>query len=440
VFMRFGGVFLCLLLLSAYTMRAQPRAAGRKSAASGVDVRWKLASVEVTGTQRYTKDEILGASGLQLGQPVSEDDFKKATESLGQTGLFNNVSYSYSYSSSGAKLELQLSDDDHLVPAKLENFVWWADQDLLAKLRERVPLFKGLLPLTGEMTDQISNALQTLLIEQKVKGVADYTQVSHGDGPVTAILFTVSARSIRIHGVSFTGASTAELPRLEEAAKPLLNTDYTRAKIENAERLSFRPVYLQTGHLNASFQETEVKVAQETDDETLVNDTIQVTPGLQYKFADIAWTGNKAFPAEQLQELIRLKPGEPADASELDKDLNEVSALYGTQGYMAAKVLAKPVLDDAAASVHYDLNVEEGEIYKMGDLEVRGLDEAIRNKMTFDWKMLEGQVYDSSYVQRFLKESAKDLPQDVQWKVTPHEAVNDDQTVDVSLLYESIKK
>ena len=438
--MRFGTAFLCLLLLSAGPSDAQSRAPARKSPAPGLDVRWKLASVEVTGTQRYTKDEILAASGLQLGQPVGENDFQKATEMLGKTGLFNNVSFGYSYSSAGAKLELQLTDSDQLVPARFDNFVWWTDQELMSKLRESIPLFKDLLPLTGEMADQVSNALQTMLIEQKTNGVADYTQLSQGDGPVTALLFRVGARSIRIHGFSFTGASTAELPRLEEAAKSLLNTDYTRAKIENAERLDFRPVYLQTGHLKASFQETGTKVVQETENETSVDVSIQVTPGLQYKLTDIAWTGNKAFPAEQLEGLIRLKTSEPADATELEKDLNAVSALYGTKGYMAAKVLAQPLMDDSAASVHYDLKVDEGEIYKMGDLEVRGLDEKTKDKMVFDWKLLEGQVYDSGYLERFLKESAKDLPQDVQWKVTPHEAVNDDQTVDVSLLYETTKK
>jgi hypothetical protein len=50
---------------------------------------------------------------------------------------------------------------------------------------------------------------------------------------------------------------------------------------------------------------------------------------------------------------------------------------------------------------------------------------------------LEGEPYDSSYVERFVKEIAKELPKDVKWRVRPHEAVNDDQTVDVSLTYET---
>jgi outer membrane protein assembly factor BamA len=436
--MHFRGLVLCFVVFAlSISVGGQTKRSARRSTGSHLDIRWKLASISVKGSEHYANDEILNASGLQIGQSVNEDDFRKATELLGQTGLFTNVAYAYSYSSDGAKLEFQLSDNDQLVPAKFANFVWWSDQDLLSKLSERVPLFKGLLPLTGELADLVSNALQALLIEQKIRGVADYTQLASLDGPVTAILFTVGAHNIRIHGISFTGAGAKELPLLQNAAKRLLNTDYTHTVIENEDRLGFRPVYLQTGHLKASFQETGVKVVQESEDETTVDVTIQVTPGLQYKLASTSWTGNSTFPSEQLQDLIRLKVGEPADALELDKELHQVTVLYGTKGYMKAQVIAKPVMDDSSATVHYNLVVNEGDVYKMGELEVRGLDEKNRSKMVFDWKLLEGQVYDSSYFQRFVKESSKDLPQDVKWNVILHEALNDDQTVDVTLTYEN---
>jgi outer membrane protein assembly factor BamA len=138
-----------------------------------------------------------------------------------------------------------------------------------------------------------------------------------------------------------------------------------------------------------------------------------------------------------LQDLIRLKAGEPANAIELEKDLSLVSRLYGTKGYMAPRITPTPVMDDSASTVHYDVQVQEGDVYKMGELEIRGLDEKTKNKLVFDWKLVEGQVYDSSYVQRFLVESTRDLPADTKWTTDVHEALNDDQTVDVTLRYES---
>ena len=435
--MHFRGTLFWLLAVSLCICAPGQTKPVRKAAPKNAPVMWTLASINVTGSQRYTPEEIIGSSGLQIGQSVNEGDFKKATEQLGQTGLFSNAGYTFIYSPTGAKLELQLSDSGQLVPARFDNFVWLTDQELRDKLRERVPLFKGSLPLDGDLADLVSDALQALVIENKILGKADYMRVARGDGPVEAFLFTVGNHNVRVHNVVFTGADPAELPLLQDAAKRLLNGDYAHTTIENEERIGFQPIYLQRGRLKANFEETQVKIAHESEEETLVDVTIAVTPGLQYTLADTAWTGNTAFPAPRLQSLIRLKAGEPADALQLDKDLKDVAALYGTKGYMATKITPMPVMDDTAATVHYDIDVQEGDVYKMGELEVRGLDGKTKNKLVFDWKLEEGQVYDSSYVQRFLADSTKDLPEGTKWGTTVHEAVNDDKTVDVTLGYEA---
>ncbi|HEY6182262.1 MAG TPA: POTRA domain-containing protein, partial [Terriglobales bacterium] len=431
-------VIVILLTAVALCVSAtgQTKPAARKAPAANSST-WKLVSLSVKGSQRYTAEEILASCGLQIGQPANEEDFKKATEQLGQTGLFSNASYSYTYSSEGVKLELQLTDNDQLVPANFDNFVWLTDHELLEQLRGRVPLFKGLLPTDGDMADEVSNALQAVLIEHKVQGKADYIRQGPGDGGVSGFLYTIGAHNVVIQNIAFTGAGQDELPLLQNAAKRLSGAEYAHSTIRNEDRLGFLPVYLQRGHLKASFEESQVKIVREADDQTVVDVTIVVTPGLQYKFTDMTWMGNSAFTSPQLQGLVQLKSGQPADAVLLDKDLREIAKLYGTRGYMAPKITPKPVMDDSASTVHYDIEVREGDIYKMGELELRGIDEKTKKKLVFDWKLEEGQVYDSGYVVRFMSESRRDLPTDTKWDITVHEALNDDKTVDVTLTYEA---
>jgi outer membrane protein assembly factor BamA len=429
-------VFLVIASTLGMPAIAQKKPAPRKAPATTNDLLWKLVSIKITGSQRYTNDEIISGTGLQIGKALNEDDFKKATEQLGQTGLFANAAYSYTYSSEGAKLNLQLADNDQLVPARFDNFVWLSDKELLDQLRIRVPLFKGLLPLGGDMADQVSDALQALTIEHKIQGKADYIRFAKNNGPIESYLFTISGHPVRIQSVTFTGAGE-ELPLLQEEAKRLSGGDYTHTLVENEERLGFRPIYLQRGHLKAGFEEGPVKIARDGETETAVDVAITVTPGLQYKLVEIGFDGYTAFPAEQLRSLLRLKIGEPANAVELDKDLTLVARLYGTKGYMAPMITPSAVMDDSASTVHYDIHVREGDVYKMGELEIRGMDEKTKKKLVFDWKLEEGQVYDSSYVSKFLAESTKDLPTDIKWITKLHEAVNDDKTVDVTLSYEA---
>ena len=122
------GRFIARHAALCISANGQKKPAAHKAPAASGDLMWKLVSIKVTGSQRYTNEEILATAGLQIGKPVNEDDFKKATEQLGQTGLFSNASYSYTYSSEGAKLDLQLSDNDQLVPARFDNFVWMSGQ------------------------------------------------------------------------------------------------------------------------------------------------------------------------------------------------------------------------------------------------------------------------------------------------------------------------
>ena len=112
---------------------------------------FKLISIKTTGTKRYKSEEIVAASGLQLGQTVSEDDFKKAARVLGETGAFGDVLYSFQYSAQGTKLELQVQDAERFVPARFDNLVWFSDQQLFDQLHAQVPLFQGQLPTAGEL-------------------------------------------------------------------------------------------------------------------------------------------------------------------------------------------------------------------------------------------------------------------------------------------------
>ncbi len=397
----------------------------------------KLISIKVTGTKRYTPDEIIAASGLQLGQTAGEEDFQRTGQRLGETGAFSDVLYSYQYSSQGTELELQLSDGDQFVPARFENFVWLSDQELMEKLHARVPLFDGQVPLSGNLADQVSDALQALLIERNVPGHADYLRFAHGDGPIEAFVFSVAGPNIRIRNVGFTGAAPSELPLLQTTAKGLPGQDYLRSLLRIRAEKDFLPVYLERGYLKAVFADAQAKVVAQNPQETLVDVTLPVDPGGRYKLGEIQWSGNTVFPANQLQSLIHLRAGEPANAIQLGKDIEAVNKLYGARGYMTAGVQPVPQMDDAQSAVSYQLQVHEGDIYRMGELEVQGLDAKGTALLVSNWKLRAGEAYDSSYLKRFLEEAAREFANLDRWNASTHETLNQkDKTVDVTLRFD----
>jgi outer membrane protein assembly factor BamA len=398
---------------------------------------FKLIAIKIAGTKRYQPEEVIAASGLQMGQTVSEDDFKTTAQTLGATGAFADVAYSFQYAPEGTKLELQVQDAEPFVPVRFDNLVWFTDKELLDQIHAQVPLFQGTLPVGGELADQVSNALQGLLIARNVPGRVDYLRAAHEDGPVEAFVYSVTGPQIHIRNVAFAGAGEAEQPLLEAAAKRLEDAEFTRSALRTQEDKRFLPIYLGRGYLKAAFGDAQAKVVQENPPEISVDVTFPVDPGRQYKLTELELSGNKSFSSDTLRPMFHAKVDQPANAVQLDTDIEAVKKLYGTRGYMAASVQAAPQLDDGNSTVKYVLHVNEGDVYTMGDLDIRGLDSRTTAKLQDDWKLRGGDTYDSSYPKKFLEDVDKELSQIGDWNTSVREFLNTkEKTVDVSLRFD----
>ncbi len=419
---------LTLLILLSLLCTADFAQSGSKSKLS-----YKLLSIHVKGLTRFNQDQVVAASGLRLGQFAGESDFKQTAKRLGETGLFTELTYSYQYSTAGCNLELQVTENDKLVPVLFDNFVWFSDDELISLLHARLPLFDGHLPLGGNLGDQISEALNSILAERKISGQVEYLPSAPENGPIESYVYRISFRPVLVRNMQFPGAAPAEVPALQEVAKPLAGQDYLRTKMRVQERLNFLPVYQARGYLKAQFSDAQAKVAEDGP-QTLVDVSFPVTPGLQYKLTDIQWAGNVAFPADKLQALIHLKTGEPANAVQLGDDLQEVQKLYGTKGYLFARVEPTPEMDDSQATVRYDLGVTEGDIYRMGELKIDGVNADSSQKIVAQWQMKAGDPFDDSYLTRFFKILYRDVGLSRSMNVVPRKTVNQqNKTVSVSL-------
>jgi outer membrane protein insertion porin family len=397
---------------------------------------FKLIEVKVTGSH-YSSEDVTRAAGLQIGQTVRDDDFKGAMRLLGDCGAFTDIGYTFEYSAEGTSLELKLRDTDHLVPVRFENLVWFSNQELRDKVHAQVPLFNGTLPITGRLVDDVSEALQGMIDEKKIPARVDYTRVSPGDGPTEAFDFSVTGPRISIDKVEFSGADPAELPRLEAAARKLQGQDFVLSDLRSQDQKLFLPVYQAEGYLKAALDDPQPKVTQSDRDDVSVDITIPVTPGPQYKLRSIQLLGYQAFPADTLRQAINLKVGEPANSVEIAQDIDSLKKLYGTRGYMDAEIALDSQIDDADHSVRYVLHFKEGDVYKMGDLEILGVDSRTKDKLQNIWTLRQGDTYDSGYAARFVTLALKQVLTRGEWNTDIHETPDSrEKNVDVSVRFD----
>jgi outer membrane protein insertion porin family len=404
---------------------------GQKTAKANLS--YKLLRIHVKGTRQLQEDEVIAASGLKLGQYASENDFKQAIEKLGNTGLFTDLTYSYRYSPDGCDLEIQTTENAELLPIIFDNFVWFSDDELIAQLHRHLPLFSGRLPVNGDLADQVTDSLNAMLDQRKILGKAGYFRGAKENGPIDLYVYKVNLHPVIIRNMDFPGASAAELPQLQAAVKSLAGQEYLRTRMLPQEKSSLLPVYLARGYLKASFTSAQLKVVQDGP-RTLVDVSFPVDPGTQYKLGGIEWQGNTVVAAEKLEQLVHLKTGEAANAVQLNDDLDAVKKLYGSKGYLFARIDTAPKMNDAQSTVNYQLKVTEGDLYRMGNLELDGLDADASQKMVAQWQMRRGDPYDSTYLRKFFSLMYRDVGLRRPYNVIPKELVNQqDKTVSVAL-------
>jgi outer membrane protein assembly factor BamA len=456
----------CLILPEA---AAQKRASTSKSSPSSAT---KLISLKAIGSTRYTDKEILGASGLRLGQEAADGDFKEAAERLGQSGLFSSVVYSFSFSGSGVKVDFQLADNDKLkfLPVHFENFVWFTDAELRAALEQRVPLFKdSLLPESGRLADRINDALQALFTERHLPGRVSFLRQSKQDGgELSGIEYRVEEVSIRIRDVQFPGATPEQTVFLAKAAHQLTDADYFRSKLAAVAQFDLLPLYLQRGYLKAAFGPSEAHVvvgsegkasdtktdattkdtksddsntaASQTDDansnDVEVDVSLPVVPGKVYSVSGITWKGNSAVTTDEASSVFHLAVGHPPDAVRLVADQESLTKLYRSRGYMTAQIKPDAQLDDDKSEVHYNINITEGDLYKMGTLEIVGVDSPSKGRLHDAWKLREGQPYNAEYTREFLDTAPGLLPRGLRFSVSVNEELDKkEKLVDVTIQF-----
>jgi outer membrane protein assembly factor BamA len=394
---------------------------------------YKLVSIKVTGAPRHKPQDVIRATGLQLGQVVHKEDLEDVVRLLGESGAFTDISYSLEFSPNGTKLELTVQDSKKFVPVNFDNLVWFSNEELFNKLHGSVPLFDGKVPVTGQMVNQISDALQVLLDEEKIVGQVDTRRVPD-DGAIEAFTFTVTGLHITIRDVEFSGADTADLPLLVASAKRLQGAEYMLPTLRTMADKTFLPVYHERSYLKAAIGDPQAHVVSTEEDHVLVDVTFPVHPGKQYKVSGLEIAGCKAVPEDTLRSLIHVKAGETANAIQLEKDLQAVKQVYGTRGYVAATVTVESRPDDSGPTVQYLVRISEGDVYRMGDLKIHGLDSKTTARLENDWTLRPGDVYDSSYPGRFVEQAYKEIGD---WNTSVRESVDEkERTVDVAVRFD----
>ncbi len=389
-----------------------------------------IARIEFEGLQRLSAGEAVTTSGLQIGAPFSIASLDAAGQKLVDSGLFAKVGYRTTTKGSQVTIVFQVVESrGGSSPVDYDNFVWFTKDELTAAIRRDVPEFNGAAPNAGTMTDRIRQALQNLLKERQIEGTVEYSPTQSGEH-----LFSVTGVHVPICKLHFPGASNVPERQLIQRSRQLIEDDYSlKAAIAYSQYVLF-PIYREAGQWRAKFAEPVAKVLDEPDCKRGVELSIPVTEGAIYSWDKAEWTGNEALTAIQLDATLAMKNGELANGAKFDKGLQALSKRYGLTGHLDVSFGVNPEFDDTTGRLTVKVVVKEGPQYRMGTLRVKGLPDADVRSLEQRWKLKQGETFDVTYPERFLKTDGREelqrifaawqaqgkRPPDVSFEITPN--------------------
>src|SRR5215469_1793065 len=102
------------------------------------------------------------------------------------------------------------------------------DPDLTARMHSAVPLFTGVIPPTGNLTDHVCAAIDSLLKEKGVPATAIAMSVS-ATGQLKEMRFRMSGLNVQIAEIRFPGATADHITALQAETKNLIGSAFIQS-------------------------------------------------------------------------------------------------------------------------------------------------------------------------------------------------------------------
>ena len=367
-----------------------------------------IASIKVTGTNKFPMDQVIRTSGLKAGDLVTAAQIQDATNLLAALGIFSSVNFRYTSKGSAINLEFQVQEAP-TYPVSFDNFPWYTDTEIGDAIRKQVGLFTGEAPGDGTMIDEMTAVIEDLLASHKIKGNVTHQLLATAMGEGMVMQFRLEGAPIRIQSVQFGDAIAANSERLKDRVSDIKGQAYSLFAVEVFENEQIRPLYVAKGLLLAQIGPPQLRLIPDPNDpqQTALELSIPISPGPPYSWKGVSWQGNTAVQSASLDGAVELKPGDIADGMKIEGLWQKIESYYGQHGYLDMKLHAEPQFDNAAHQVSYRINITEGPQYRMGDMVITGLSLDAEKRLRQAWQIAPGQIFDDGYYQLHVKILAK---------------------------------
>jgi outer membrane protein assembly factor BamA len=372
---------------------------------------FKIAKIEFEGLNRLSAEEMIATTELKVGQQFELSALDAAAQRLVDSGFFKNVAYRTRPNRDQITITFVVEEAKAIMSRVVfDNFIWFTDTELIAAVNRDVPSFSGTAPDNGDTVERITKSLQRFLHEHEIEATVSYMPSQDSPGSASQEhIFSVTGISMPICTLHFPGASNISEARLIESSKPLIGNDYSNKFVSLFSVNTLFPLYREVGQLKAAFSPPLAKPEASANCKAGVDLTIPVDEGVIYKWDKAEWAGITALTAAELDALLSMEKGKPANGLKIDKAAKDIQKAYGRKGYLMVGIRSAPTFDDNAQNVSYRMEIREGPQFRMGRFLTKGFPETTDKALHERWALKTGDIFDQGYSIEFSQKQMNEL-------------------------------
>lgn len=392
---------------------------------------WPIESLTVTGNRNYSREQILAAAGLKVGQKVTPKDLEAARDRLAATEAFQTIEFRFGPAPSGKAyaVSFQVAEAEPLFPVRLED-LGLPEEEIKTHLRRSDPLFGERIPATDALLKRYARAIEELL-ESKGRPQTVLGRVAAEPGEPPAVVFGPAAAPPAIAEVRFSGNQVIPATALQRAISGLaIGAPYREKRFRQWLETSVRPLYEARGRLRVAFPEIRAEPARDIKGVIV---TVRIQEGDSYKLGAVRIEGGPLEAAELLR-AADLKTGDLYDGAAVQAGLERIEKRLRREGYLRARAESERQIHEEDRRADLLIRVQAGPQFLFGRLVIEGLDLNAEAAIRRMWTLKPGRPFNADYPEYFLsrvrEEGVLENLKKAAARVTPHEETG---TADVTL-------
>jgi outer membrane protein insertion porin family len=416
--------------------------------------KFKIAALEISGTQYLDKNIIRSLTGLKVGDQISipGDEITKCIKNLWKQGLFGDVQiYADKFDGENIHLTVSILEKPRLNDITVKGLKKSEADDIKKKL----DLLKG-KPLTEALKLNIKNTITDQfeeksylhpvidIVEKKDEGLLNSTSV---------IVNVDKGSKVKINSIEFIGREKGDIIKMRKAMKTTKERTQIEIRIKddrsakqkakdalytlaNLNSNSVKDFFMERFRIrfkgskfneqnyeddkqklidyynNNGFRDARIKSDTVIDDEDgNVSIKIYLDEGNKYYFRNITFKGNVKFQTETLNRVLNIKKGDVYNAElmqkrlSMDPDGGDISSLYYDDGYLFFSI--NPV--EIAAendSIDIEIRINEGPQATIKNVIIEGNDKTNEHVIRRELRTLPGDKFSRSDLIRSQREIA----------------------------------